>query len=390
MALCAQTLLTAAPLSSRRSGGIDAARGVLALWVLIFAHLIPGTIYAQGADAVPALLRFLSTQLFRIFQRNAELHPAVLGFIVLSGYCIHRNGFRAERATLRRFVIKRAFRILPVYFLAILAGAIGFKISSSFSLEMASLLTATKEISPFCLLAKTVAAPAFFPGLTSCAYQGNGPIATVMVEIVLYAVYAAAFSALIWRGLSAWWAALCAAAWVIGLVVAWGYPGIYVWWQNFSLWGFLPYWWIGAAFVSPTFAMRVRKSRTLLLLAWSLLTVAILLHSPFGPVLSEVRKLVFALLVGLVVVRLDCSNIRETSPISALGRAGYSLYAFHAPITYALCVAGVSWWQNVIANLGFAFVAYRIVEAPLTRLGAQKAAPQRPAETSATSMAGSA
>jgi peptidoglycan/LPS O-acetylase OafA/YrhL len=374
MALSAHTILTDAPLSSRRSGGIDAARGTFALWVLIFAHLVPWTVYSMGADSVPDALDFLSSGLIRIFQSNAELHPAVLGFIVLSGYCIHHNGFRGERRGLRRFAVRRAFRILPIYFLALLSGVVGFHIANGIDPAKVFAITATREISTWCLIAKAISAPALFPSLMSCAYQGNGPLATVMVEIVLYAVYALAFPVLVWRGLAGWWFRLCGVVWLAGVVVAWGNFGIYSWWQNISLWGFLPYWWIGAAFVNRAFTLRVRQSLIPLLLAWSLLTILILFGSPMSPVLSEFRKLVFALLIGLAVVRLDNSYINSGNPLSTLGRAGYSLYAFHAPITYTLCIIGVPWWLNILSNLGVAGVAYRLVEAPFTRLGSRRAA----------------
>jgi peptidoglycan/LPS O-acetylase OafA/YrhL len=362
MTVTAHSLLTSAPVSTRRSGGIDAARGLFALWVLIFAHLIPWAIYAQGDDAVPAYLDAASKLLIRVFQTSGELHPAVLGFIVLSGYCIHRNGFRAVPADLRRFAVKRSFRILPVYFLAIAAGLLGFTVAVSLDPQTAMDLSGTTELSPLCLVAKAIALPAFVPSLGACSNQGNAPIGTVMVEIVLYAVYAVAFSTLIWRGLAKWWAVLCGAAWVAGLIVAWGYPTIYGWWQNSSVWGFLPYWWIGAAFVSPAIVIRVRGALTPLLVAWIFITLALLLGSPFGPILSECRKLIFAVLVGLLVVRLDESNISEANPVSAIGRAGYSLYALHAPLTYALCIAGVPWWLIIGINLATASAAYMLIE----------------------------
>lgn len=76
-------LLTDAPLQHGRSGGIDLLRGVLALWV-IATHVILFSMFAQGTDAVPGLLARAYALLDMIFEPSIELHPAVLGFIVLS------------------------------------------------------------------------------------------------------------------------------------------------------------------------------------------------------------------------------------------------------------------------------------------------------------------
>jgi len=82
-----------APILGFRSPGIDVARGLLALWVLC-AHLFAwSSALNQGNGVLTAIFEWLG----RLFQSNGETHPAVLGFIVLSGYCIHRTGFRQRR-----------------------------------------------------------------------------------------------------------------------------------------------------------------------------------------------------------------------------------------------------------------------------------------------------
>jgi peptidoglycan/LPS O-acetylase OafA/YrhL len=69
-------------------------RALFALWVVI-GHLIPWARRLQGVEAVPAwLYYFTDTIVDRLTQSSNELNPAVLCFIVLSGYCIHRNGLR--------------------------------------------------------------------------------------------------------------------------------------------------------------------------------------------------------------------------------------------------------------------------------------------------------
>jgi hypothetical protein len=83
-----------APILGLRSPSIDVLRGLLAFWVL-GAHLFAwsGTLN-QGSIVLTAMFERLG----QLFQSNGETHPAVLGFIVLSGYCIHRTGFRRQAA----------------------------------------------------------------------------------------------------------------------------------------------------------------------------------------------------------------------------------------------------------------------------------------------------
>ena len=79
-----------APILGFRSPSIDAVRGLLAFWVLC-AHLFAwSSVLNQSSGVLTAMFEWLG----RLFQSNGEKHPAVLGFIVLSGYCIHRTGFR--------------------------------------------------------------------------------------------------------------------------------------------------------------------------------------------------------------------------------------------------------------------------------------------------------
>lgn len=81
------------PMRRERSNGIDVLRAALALWVVV-AHLTAWALLAQGADSVPMPLAVGMAFLQKLFQAHGELHPAVVGFIVLSGYCIHRAGLR--------------------------------------------------------------------------------------------------------------------------------------------------------------------------------------------------------------------------------------------------------------------------------------------------------
>ena len=179
-----------APLLGRRADAIDALRGVMALWVL-FAHLVPWAAIAQGPDSAPWLLRAAFHYLERLFQPAYETHPAVLGFIVLSGYCIHRNGLRPHSPALRAFAIRRVFRIYPVYAVAIAVGLAGYSIAQLVSADKARWLSATEFLASGDVLVKAAGLQAFTPSLFRAAFQGNAPLQTVAVELWLYALYPA-------------------------------------------------------------------------------------------------------------------------------------------------------------------------------------------------------
>ncbi len=55
-------------------------------------------------------------------QSTWELNPAVIVFIVLSGYCIHRAGFRDDRSNISAYAVRRVARILSIFHFALCAG----------------------------------------------------------------------------------------------------------------------------------------------------------------------------------------------------------------------------------------------------------------------------
>jgi peptidoglycan/LPS O-acetylase OafA/YrhL len=346
-------------------------RAVCAIWI-VFDHALYWTTTAQGPDAIPApIFTFFSKIFDPIWQPTNELHPAVLIFIALSGYCIHRAAFREHRVSVVPFAIRRAFRIIPVYIAGIALGVIGFWVTTSRSPELAP-LTGTNAISVACVVVKLSTIAALLPFSTSCVSQGNSPLTTVMAEIVLYAAYACAFVYLVWNGREAVVWIICLFAMGLNLVVAImasAEPQLYYWWQNDSFLGFLPYWWLGAAMLNPGIARVSHRRPTILLLlaAWVLLTI-FLLHTANDAVVSELRKVVLALLIGALIVAFDRLSIVD-NPLAAIGRAGYSVYAFHAPFVVMMCVFGVWWWANPIIAVMIGIAINAAYEEPLRKLG---------------------
>lgn len=357
------------PVRRDRSDGIDVLRALFALWVVL-AHLVPWSALTQGPDAVPHWLQQAMRLLIAIFQPAAELHPAVLGFIVLSGYCIHRAGLRAPaEGAITGYAIRRFFRIAPLYYLAIAAGLAGFVIAGWHDAKLASALSGTTQFSGACLAAKGLVLSAVFPSLYQCGFLGNAPLATVLVEIVLYILYAAAFAGLVWRGRERLVWLGCGALFLLSLPLVARSPGLYGWWQNGSVFGFLPYWWLGVAFVSPAFAEACRRRWWLILLGWAALTALLTLGTPLPPAVAELRKLVFALGVGILICAADNLRLRGFHPLVPIGRAGYGLYAVHAPLTYTLAIYGVRWWLVLAVNIAAGLVLHCAVERPLIAVG---------------------
>jgi peptidoglycan/LPS O-acetylase OafA/YrhL len=357
-----------------RSGGIDALRAVFALWIVLF-HLIPVVGIIQGSDAIPIWLHYGMNLFDRLTRSSNELHPAVLGFIVLSGYCIHRNGLREPHRGIYEFAVRRCFRILPVFWLACLFPILTLHLDVAVSSTLTSTMHSVTQLDPYCLMTKMTAiqalTPAYFESAI-CPAQANGALLTVMVEIVLYALYAVLFATLVWRGRENLVWIICASAFVCGLVVAAlsaGHPALYDWWQSSSVYGFLPYWWLGAALLDPRVRSWVVRHFGVFLLVYGVLTLVLSLAAEYDPVIAEARKLVFSLCAGAVICWLDQARIGNRNPLSTIGRAGYSLYAFHVPLIVCATLYGWPWWLTLAAAIAFAFVTYLTIERPLTRLG---------------------
>lgn len=359
-----------------RSDSLDALRAGLALWVVV-AHLAEwGPLSKTG---VVSPVAWIDHWTVRVFQSRGETNPAVLVFIVLSGYCIHRAGARRGGSWRSAgYAIKRFFRIWPVYMAASVFGALVFWLVDRGHEQLVGAITETRSIGFGCMSAKLVGLAAFAPGLTRCSYQGNAPLATVMVEMWLYVVY----GLLVWlmlRRLSerALWGSITAFT-LAGLAFVQHDPSAYGgWWNNSSLLGYLPYWWIGAAVVARPDRRRVYLAGVGAAATWALMTV-LLWTATLSPgssfLAAEARKLVFAVAVGALITALDAFVRKLPAALAAFGRSGYSLYAFHAPILIVTVALGWWWWAGAVASLAFALFSYRFYERPLLLKGRTLAA----------------
>ena len=356
-----------APILGFRSPGIDVVRGLLALWVLC-AHLFAwSSALNQGNGVLTAIFEWLG----RLFQSNGETHPAVLGFIVLSGYCIHRTGFRRRGGSrIGSYATRRFFRIWPVYLLATLVGVTLFFAAHFANPQTALSLSGTARISAGCVLAKLSGASVFRPSLHLCSFQGNAPLTTAMVEEWLYILYAVVFHAVLLRGgEKPFWLAVVV-AWMGGLVYTSAHPEHLAWWHNGSLIGFLPYWWVGAAFLGEGVRGRMARLRYPLMVAWGGLTLVLLAGRVESLFVVEARKAILACLFGLGIAALDSAGAPGWfRPGALVGRAGYSLYAFHAPLLVLTLTLGAPWWLAGATTIAVSLAIYVLYEKPLTDLG---------------------
>lgn len=276
------------PMGTGRSQSIDALRAVFALWVL-FAHVLPWADYYSHSVAAPPILQLIANSLIRIFQPPGETHPAVLGFIVLSGYCIHLAGLRNGNADLRSYAVRRLFRIYPVYLLAIVVGVFGFLMNAPFAAPD-TVVAGTSSIRPQCIASRVLALGAIYPPVVQCSLLGNAPLNTVMVEIWLYIAYPVLLLGVARHyGEHRLWQ-IVVATWIFGIVVISFSPELNHWWNVASLPGFLLYWWIGAKVLDPQFALALRRNIAIVVGMWFVLSLILILGIRFPSLQSCARS----------------------------------------------------------------------------------------------------
>lgn len=353
------------PRSKTRSTGIDLMRTFLALWV-VFAHTVPWTVRTDDAAPVGGMAQTLATLSRQIFQPAFETNPAVLAFIVLSGYCIHRNGLRREQFDVRLYAIRRFFRIVPTYIAAIGFGVALFLIISPLDNAYRD-LTSTDAISLPCLAAKAFGITAFTPTIDKCAYQGNAPLRTVAVEMWLYVLYPLVLLTML--RIRQTTLILCGGAIVVvvALIVS-AYPWMTMWWHNDSIFGYVAYWWIGAAALHPIFSKSIRRRFLLWMAALAILTALLYLGLTRNLFVVEAKKLAFAVVFATALPSLDRFQ-KGAKWTEMFGRAGYSIYAFHVPVVVTLIILGAPWWLTIASAFAVGLVMYFVIERPLDRVG---------------------
>lgn len=356
---------------THRNDKIDFLRFLLAVSVLL-VHLIPwASFYGLEVDNFAETFNKLFS---KFFQPKNETNPAVLGFIVLSGYCIHRNGLRKDYFPIKPYLIKRFFRIFPVYILGMILGVLVFLQFGYFDQKIQA-ITSTNAVSLWGSIIKLIGISALFPFGYKMSYQGNGPLITAAVEFWLYLVYPIVIVLLSKYSEKRFWKILILLN-LLGVVGIIFFPAFKTWWHNGSLLGFLLYWYIGAKFVSYSFYHSIKKKQLHIVLIFLILSIILIYFKAELYILVEIKKIALAFCFGLVLRKIDtlsASNLQGYNVKFKLWDrfwhifigCSYSIYALHTPLIVVGFVTGLKVIHIVLLVVVLSLISYAFFEKPL-------------------------
>ncbi|MFL5580747.1 MAG: acyltransferase family protein [Gemmatimonadaceae bacterium] len=351
-----------------RTHGLDVLRGLAALFVLLT--------HWSGWAGLPA------TGALEVFWPGGGIHPGVVLFIVLSGFCIHqRLATDPSRATAARaegfwraYARRRAVRIVPTYLVGLVLGMLAATLAGV-------ALTAPGQIAGALGLAGLVQLAALLGvGAPSDLLAGNTPLVTVAVELLLYASYPLLVAVRQAHPVGGAWAVAGLAVTLYAARVALLLGGVPAERLHGSYLEFLLYWVIGGAAVEWVAVRRHAPVRALRLARCAALASAVVyvgyshaVHVRGAHLLGTVLLAVTAAL-ALCWVTLEEQEATKRSPSLAaaacLGERSYSLYAVHTP-TVALGLAfGLGAAGSLVLTLLIAESCFRLVERPSMRLAA--------------------
>lgn len=325
-----------------RNGQIDCIRAFAALSVVL-THMMGNLREIQGFhEAVDLIFQtFLLT-----FWANGGLHPGVIIFIVLSGYCIHypissTTNFAPTLNYWKSYGLRRFFRIAPVLIFGCLLGCIA---AHRYDFDINIFLQP------------------IYPSFN--APIGNDVLDTVLAEIWLYALYP--FVLIIFKRLGLTYFLVIAG--IVFLIPA-TLVGIFhldSTWVSRSLYAFYPYWVIGmlAAQYKSTENCNASIIIGIGFIAYCL--IGGLVHFSGA---SYIKSLLLAMLAAYTLSRL---RVRQAPwLISCFGVISYSLYAVHLPIQDIWISSGGSPIYLVPVVIFSAIACYWIIERPSHLLARQ-------------------
>ncbi len=291
-------------------------------------------------------------------------HPAVLGFFVLSGFCIHypfaRRALAGEPSPdWRAYLRRRFFRIVPVYWAACLLGLVFVAAQVLHPAPSALLkLHAGGSLEDFVVR---------FSGLAGVypreIFAGNYILTTVTVEIIMYAAYPL-FSRpmLAGRGRTVGAVFVGLHAFAI-LLLVWFSP----YWVFNSVFMLGVFWYGGALAAQWYLTRRIQVATHWLVVAWvAFLAVKFTPHFPGLNLIKQAAWAVVCTLGILWCLRWEANRaVASHRFILALRRVGdlsYSLYAMHTPAimlaTWVLLHSGVTVYTlQLVATMAFSLAA---------------------------------
>ena len=360
---------------------LDVIRGLAALSVLI-SHWGGWTHKFQNEITVD-IVRLLQLPIKIIWQAGG-IHPGVIVFIVLSGFCIHLPC--AKNPTLSElpgfwsvYAKRRIIRIYPVYWVALIVGLItALTISTTTYYLGGILLSLTPSLLGISEIARHFE-------VFNYIHLGNEPLSTVAVEILLYACYPAFIFLLRREKLKQ---LFFIAVTFYGLIVCLRFLGISPYKLHGTFFEFYFYWIWGAFCAEMTFQKNIRQSTRRIASATILLGFIYLFLVSFFKIkgIHVATTLLLSLTTGLMIASMIRVEERKPtlirklfSPLAKCGERGYSLYVMHTPIIFfSLWVIPKSalpdWtipWLTLMAVFIGTELCYKIVEKP-SHLLAQK------------------
>jgi peptidoglycan/LPS O-acetylase OafA/YrhL len=261
-------------------------------------------------------------------------HPAVLGFFVLSGFCIHypfeRRALAGESTPPWSHYFRRRFlRIIPVYWAACALGAI-FVVAQQRWPAPNPLLTLHADGSWSDILVRLTGVAGIYP---KEIFAGNYILTTVTVEIFMYALYPLIHRAAQRGG----WVSL-GMLFLLSHALAIALLRFFTpYWVFNSVFMLGLFWFAGALAAHVFLTHRPRVSWLWVLATWLVFLGA--KAAPAFPGLNLIKQALWGLVCTvaiLAIVRLDLTRpqLARERPIRALiwlGAISYSLYALHTP-----------------------------------------------------------
>lgn len=337
----------------------------------VWSHFTPTGPVQQFVREVFAQLYHFTTV---ITWPTGGQHPAVVGFFVLSGFCIHypiehraRSG--GARVSWRDYFHRRFLRIAPVYWAASILGLL-FVMAEVYRPSEDPLLSLHASTTWLDAVVRLVGVAGIYPHEV---LAGNGILTTVSVEMVMYAVYPAFH----WFALRGDWRVLgliFVTLQLLGLALL---PYLNPFWVFNSIIMLGLFWYAGALAAHLFLGGRWRRAGGWLLVTWiGFLGLKSLPHFTGLNLLKQAVWGVVCMLGILWVLRLEqqrpmWGRHRGTVAFRRVGGLSYSLYAMHTPAmmlgTWALLHVGVRDYfiqllVTLIAGLGVTAAVYYGIE----------------------------
>lgn len=315
----------AKPIANNRVNGLDSLRGVAILLVFLY-HGLFATFGIDNFEWSGWLRNFDAPLEFRLLTPLTIGWSGVAIFFVISGFCIHVSWVGSKESDWTGFAIRRAYRILPPYWLALAFFAFLFPPTRID-------LTQTGEVTQW------ISHLALYHNLDRETFWGiNGSFWSIAVEAQLYLIYPIII-ALIAR--TSWFHALCLTClFEVGIRTysAMALCGIVGELPYFVSYGPFGYWfsWTVGAHVAHLHLNRLQNP-------WLRFPIALwptaFVLSCFLKPLSPFGFLFAALSVAVYLSRMIGRNIGSVSKrsllmrhLEALGACSYSFYLLHQPI----------------------------------------------------------